>query len=266
MTPPNPFLNLLANSTFNGATYKPPSDISGLLPDGWQLTAYSKPGDPKLDKQDQDWQQPEIIPIQWKVQFPEAELVYGAIGVANDGAGEYLLPRGIDPFVLKVFKGSAPTMAAFAQTVDVPAGTYRFTCPIFPDQKQGDGSRPSPASSADWYLASEVNVWIESENFLEHTGYRDARAVPIGQYTALMADLVHPGGPLTVGFALRGRWGFANNGWFVDEPSLVRMDDAPVPVPVPFPAVDTLLLAQQAVDWAQKAASYMQAVVDALGG
>lgn len=225
--------NLLTNGSFGGGGERFPQEtgISGLLPNGWTLKAYSTQTDPKLDKQDADWLRPEIIPIQWHAQFPEIELVYGATGVAPDG--DTLLPVGKDRWALKVFKGYAPTMAVFSQTVEAPAGLYRFTCPIFPDQKLADGTRPSPDSSADWYLASEVRVGFSDGLTEVTTGWMDARSVRIGEYTAIMAVFNHFGGVLAASFGIRGRWGFANNGWFVDECKLERIDGAPVPVPSP---------------------------------
>ena len=155
--------NLLKNSTFGSEQYDPtPGDISGLLPRDWRLASYSKPSDAHIEKQDSDWLQPEIIPIKWKKQFPEWWLVYGANAKSDQ---DTLQPLGIDPFVLKVFKGNAPTSAQFTQAVDVPAGRYRFTCPIFPDHwhrlQNGNVVRPSPETSDDWYLFSEVKIYVE---------------------------------------------------------------------------------------------------------
>ena len=247
--------NLLLNPTFGLEKYnQTPFDISGMLPRDWHLTAYSKPGDPKLDKQDQDWAQPEIIPIKWGKQFLEWQLVYGATGATDTN----LMPVSIDPFILKVFKGSAPTFASFSQTIDVPAGAYRFRCPIYPDQKQGGSSRPSPASSDDWYLASEARIFIGNIK----TEWMDARIMPIGRYTAWFIECNHLGGLLTIGFDLRGRWGFQNNGWFIDECSLVRLDDAPTTILEP--ALSIRELAQFTLKSTKAAMLDAQAVVDAL--
>lgn len=252
-----PSANLLLNSTFDSEKYdSTPFDISGLLPRHWQLTAYSKPSDPKLDKQDQNWQQPDILPV-------KRQPAYGATG-ATGATESNLMPISTDRFVLRIFKNNAPIFASFSQIVDTPAGMYRFTCSIFPDQKLMDGSRPSPASGDDWYLASEASLLIRygDTGVTRETGWLDARAVPIGKYTALDIEFYHFGGPLIVGFSLRGRWGFQNNGWFVNECSLVRMDYDPA---IPIAENRTVLeLAEFALESAQQAAHDAQAVVDAL--
>lgn len=214
---PMPTPTSLQNGSFEKTNYiATPSGISGLLPPDWTLTSYSKPGDVKLPKQDQDWLQPEIIPIQYAVQFPDINLLYDRNG----------------RFILKVFKGGAPTAASFEQKVDLPAGKYRFTVPIFPDQwhlVNGSLVRPSVQTSLDWYLASEVQISAADMD----TGWLDARTVPIGKYTPVLVEFDWPGGIVTVGFAVHGRWGFKNNGWFIDGITLEPVTVVPPITPPP---------------------------------
>lgn len=229
--------NLLTNGSFGGGGDRFPeaTGISGLMPRGWTLAGYSRPGDPMLVWQDQDWQQSEIIPIQFHAQFPERELVYGATGVADDG--DTLLPIGKDRWILKVFRAFSPNMAELSQTVDaLPAGRYRFTCPIYPDAKLKGGDRPTRETSADYYLCSEVSARMENATAISETGWMDARSVRIGEYTAIMVELQHAGGDLKVGFGVRARWGIENPCWFVDECVLERIDGAPIPEPISVPA------------------------------
>lgn len=232
--------NLLTNGSFGGGGDRFPeaTGISGLMPRGWTLAGYSRPGDPMLVWQDQDWQQSEIIPLQWHQQFPEVGLVYGATGVASDG--DTLLPIGKDRWVLKVFRAFSPNMAQFSQTVDAPAGRYRFTCPIYPDAKLKGGDRPTRETSANYYLCSEVAAWMENATAISETGWMDTRSVRIGEYTAITVELQHAGGDLKVGFGVRARWGIENPCWFVDECSLERIDvprPDPAPTPAPLPPV-----------------------------
>lgn len=231
--------NLLVNGGFEGGGERFPegSGISGLMPGGWTLDSYSRPGDPILA--DAEWSEPEIIPIQFHAQFPEWWLIYGATGVVENG--DTLIPAGVGRWALKVFKGFAPTSADFSQSVVAPAGHYRFTCPIFPDHKLKGGERPSPASSDDWYLASEVRVGLSDDNATIDSVWLSALEVPIGRYTLLVVELQHGGGALRVGFGMRGRWGVENNCWFIDSCVLERIDvpapdPEPVPVPDPVPA------------------------------
>ena len=206
-------MNLLNNPSFEDRNHlTPPAGIAGLLPAGWTLAEFARPGLPRLDRQDDEWLQPEIIPIQFGVQFPEPYLRYDPSGT----------------FVLKVFKGHGPTFATFEQRPVLPAARYRFTVPIFPDQWHNAGSgqvRPSYATSADFYLGSEVRIFAGGYD----SDWMDARKVRIGHYNVLIADFDWPGGACRVGFSVRGRWGFRNNGWFVDGCSLEDVRDIVAP-------------------------------------
>ncbi len=212
--------NLLINPSFGGPHHRAPQPISGEFPDGWELEEYSRDGDPAIGPTGSPPTVPELIVIQHGAQFPE----------------DYLLHDQNDDWILKCFKQNGAISFVWKQTVpNLPAGRYQFTCPVFPDHWHDVGGqrlvRPSIATSPDWYLASECFIHITS-GLTYWTDWLDARRVPIGQYTVLIADYQHPGGDLTVRFGARGRWPVKNNCWFFDGLSLVRMNE-PAPEPVP---------------------------------
>lgn len=230
--------NLLTNPSFGGPHHRAPWPISGELPDGWELESYSHEGDDPIGPTGSIQTVPELIVIQYGIQFPEAHLLY------DDS----------DNWILKCFKQNGAISFIWKQTVsDLPAGRYRFMCPVFPDHWHDVGDnqlvRPSPATSSDWYLASEVFASVGDSE----TGWQDARRVPIGQYSVLLVECNHPGGALTVRFGARGRWPFKNNGWFFDGLLLVQISEPdPVPPLLPQPgAVDAIVasIEQLAVDY-----------------
>src|SRR3990167_6685314 len=173
-------MNLLQNGSFNLQTYhRVPGQSSMLVPDFWNVDAFSTPAYNKLEKQDAVFVEPEIIVIEHIKQFPEDYLVYD---------------KG-DQWVLKIFKDGAPTWVRMSQTIDVPAGLYELVVPIFPDQWHyiADGQplvRPSPSTSEDYYLASEAMLFLSNALDAVDTGWIDAdvselMSAPIGKYTAL---------------------------------------------------------------------------------
>lgn len=228
--------NLLVNPSFGGPHHRAPQPISGEFPDGWELEEYSRDGDPAIGSTGSPPTVPELIVIEHGAQFPEG----------------YLLYDQSDDWILKCFKQNGAISFVWKQTVpNLPAGRYQFICPVFPDHWHDvDGEnrfvRPSTATSPDWYLASECFVHITS-GLTYWADWQDARRVPIGQYTVLIAEYQHPGGDLTVRFGARGRWPFKNNCWFFDGLALVRMnepapDPEPAPIPAPLPQPGTVVL------------------------
>jgi len=212
-------MNLLTNPSFGGSHHRAPQPISGEFPDGWELEWYSHDGDPAIGPTGSVQTVPELIVIQHVVQFPEDFLRYDKT----------------DDWILKCFREARAISFGWKQIVpNVPAGRYRFKAPVFPDHwhDPGDGFlvRPSAQTSADWYLASEVFAKLGPIE----TGWLDARLAPIGKYTVMRVEDVHPGGDMTVRFGARGRWPFKNNCWFFDGLSLERMDE-PIPAPEPLP-------------------------------
>lgn len=228
-------INLLRNPSFEGGI-RPVGEPfrSGAWPVDWLVDWWYKPEDAIIGTGSQ-WTLPEMIVIEYLKQFPEAEHLFGP-----------------GKFILKCFWNGAVGFG-WKQTLTLPAGRYRFICPVKPDHwhqpHPGDPLvRPSPATSDDWYLASEVYAGIGTTNRV----WMDAREVPIGVYTPLVREYDHGGGDLTVRFGARGRWPFRNNGWFFDGLSLEEIG-APVVVP-PLPD-DTAIIIQPGQLSAMRAAA-----------
>lgn len=222
--------NLLRNPSFEGGIRPVVEPFrSGAWPVDWLVDWWYKPEDSIIGT-GSPWALPEMIVIEFLKQFPEVDHLYDRLGTK----------------ILKCFWNGAVGFG-WKQTLSLPAGRYRFVCPVKPDHwhqpNPGDPLvRPSPATSDDWYLASEVYASVNS------TGreWLDARQVPIGVYTALAREVDHPGGDLVVRFGARGRWPFRNNGWFFDGLSLERIDAAPDPQPGTIPVPVGELAARRA--------------------
>lgn len=217
--------NLLRNPSFeDGTREKEAPFISGAWPVAWVLDWYYRETDPILGT-GSIWNAPEMIVIEFIKQFPEIEHLF-------DRAGK---------FIFKCFWNAA-TGFGWRQGLELAPGKYVLLVPVKPDQWHDIGNnrqvRPSPATSVDWYLASEVYASCQSADQEKQntTGWLDARTVPIGSYTVLRVEHNHTGGILTVRFGARGRWPFRNNGWMFDGLSLELISETtPVPVPTPTP-------------------------------
>lgn len=207
--PPAVAKDKLADPTFaERPLVGPPagSGISGNFSSKWKLIRWSKPGDPKFDRQGQDWLPPENRVIQFGADFPEGYLVYDK----DDPTGS------IDKF----FKGDSPTGGEFVQDIELSPGTWTLYAPVFPDHWHRDKARfgdrrvrPSLATSDDYWMGSLVMVSLGSAT----TGLQSAKTVPIGRYTRLPITLRnHPGGVVRVSVQFWGRWGFENDCWFWD--------------------------------------------------
>jgi len=213
--PPVDTENLLVNGSFEivpSERWPAETHMSGLQIPGWELEKFSRATDARLLKQDQPSGIPEILPIRYLVQFPEPHLVYDKAGV----------------WILKIFLDSQPGGAQFGQTVTQPAGKYELRVPFFPDQWTWDRRRPN--TSADWHLGTEVAAWV-GELPADHIPWLNGLQAPMGEYTVVRHRFVHAGGSVRVHFAVRGRWGFKNNGWFVDGVKLVSVGDVEPPPP-----------------------------------
>lgn len=205
--------NLLPNGSFEqgGAGPWPNFPGSGSSAPSLVLERWSQPSDPFQWKQDQPSGVPEILPIQLGVQTPDSYLFYDQ--------GQWCL---------KVFLDSQPGGAQFAWQVDLPAGTYEFAVPIFPDHWDKNHQRPNVSS--DWYLGTQVAAWV-GDLPDEQIPWQDGRSAPIGQYTVLKVPFQHLGGVARCRFAMFGCWGLKNNGWVVDGAWLRRTGGTEPPPP-----------------------------------
>jgi hypothetical protein len=137
---------------------------------------------------------------------------------------EFIPPHEHDLYIwdgnhtVKIFKGTGAISVRLWASTQLEPGRYRFEIQVFPDLVVGytpDGQKiwaPDPLSGeVRLYTSAGGTVWM-----LPTFGTRNTFAYEftLGQ-----------GGITQLGVALRGRWAITNNGWFVDNWSLVRLLD-----------------------------------------
>jgi hypothetical protein len=180
--------------------------------DGW----YNLDGIPELQVPNQwtfEWDEGDnpLDPDPWNVFVrPETRVL----------SRDFLPPEEHDLFIwdgdytVKIFKGNGAISVRLATSVDLEPGRYRFEIKVFPDLVVGytpDGQKiwaPDPLSGeARLYAGAGSTDWL-----LPTFGERNTLSY---EFTLEQA------GPLQLGVALRGRWAILNNGWFMDDWSLV---------------------------------------------
>jgi hypothetical protein len=233
---------MLRNPSFEGATYTRSDNQSSLFPEGWEFS-WADRDTPRLNpnapqgqgRQDQDWLKPEII----------------TRGYQFINEGRALVHHG--DIVLKLFKGQSPVWIKMWQTVELDAGQHKFWSWVFPDQVSdyiGYKHYPVETNSPDWYLASEFKLTAVIDGVEQSTGWLDARTVGYGvadengrkpgkwnKVELLISVAAKKNVRLEI--EMRGRWGFKNNGWWVDDCGIERVSN---PNPVPDPDVDFSVL------------------------
>ncbi len=194
-------VNLLPNPSFEGGWHH----VSGLpelqVPDNWILGWLE--GKNSLDKD--PWN---------RFVRPESR-------VLNK---DFLPAREHSLFIwdggqtVKIFKGQGALYFWLVTNVYLEPGSYVFDINVFPDMvEEYEGSNKIWASDPlsgelRFIVESEVGDWILPE-FGTKNNYRYAFAVNEAHFVRL-------------GVAFRGRWAIDNNGWFMDDWSLVQIAPA----------------------------------------
>lgn len=197
--PGNP--NLLPNPSFEEGWYHPTPYISEIqIPVQWHL-AWDE-GENPLD------------PAPWNVFVrPESRLL----------SKDFLPTAEHDVFIwdgdwtVKIFKGSGALSYRLSTEVYLPPGTYLLNIHIFPDLVDGytnDGEKiwaPDPLSGeVRFEINGESSNWI-----LPKFGQKNTLQAIFEVSNQQQVDLL---------VAIRGRWAIRNNGWFMDDWSLTRMN------------------------------------------
>ncbi len=188
--------NLLPNPSFEGDWY-----FSGYnelqVPVGWFIATDEGPN--TLDPYNQN--------VFWR---PECRLLTSA------SLPEHERPLFIfdGDKTIKVFKGGGPTSFSIFTDVYLQPGTYRMTLNFFPDTVATyDGGKVFATDP----LAAEVRI-------IKGTGGTDWTPTISGQKNTLSYTFtVTAPGAVRVGGSFRNRYIMANNGWFLDDWSLVRV-------------------------------------------
>jgi len=197
--PPAAGGNLLPNPSFEEGWYH----IDGIpelqVPNQWQLDWESGPN--PLDFDPAPWVRPES-----RVLTPDFLPVDEHELFIWDGAQ-----------TVKIFKGTGAVSFRLTSSVQLQPGSYLLEIPVFPDL-------------VDEYVGGE-KVWapdpLSGEVRLVVGDRPTDWALPtFGQKnTFTYAFRVETPQDLRVGAAMRGRWAIENNGWFMDDWSLVRIGD-----------------------------------------
>lgn len=116
---------------------------------------------------------------------------------------------------VKAFKGGAPTSFSLFTDVALPPGNYRMTVRFFADTVAAyDGGQKTYASNP---LAAEVRILVDN-------GGMAWQGVQSGQRNTVTFDFtVSEARTVRVGASFRNRFVMANNGWFLDDWSLVAL-------------------------------------------
>lgn len=119
---------------------------------------------------------------------------------------------------VKIFKGRGAISFRFFTNVNLEPGTYIFNAYIFPDlvdEYTSSGAKvwaPDPLSGEVRFLIGDTTTgWV-----LPTFGRRN---------TMTHSFTVEEAQTMRIGLAIRGRWAIENNGWFMDNWSLVRAAD-----------------------------------------
>jgi hypothetical protein len=192
--------NLLVNGSFEEGWYNLNGAPEFQLPNGWTLEFDSGPTG--FGSQSWDiWFAPEIRVLPY-FQLPDSE--------------RGLFIRHGD-YTIKAFKGNGPISLRLLQDIALQPGTYLFTAYVYPDlvssydggkQYAGDPNSGevrfiSPSGGTGWLtFGAGFGTW----GVFQHT------------FTLDTAQTVR------VGVGMRGRYGLASNGFFIDDWSLQRVE------------------------------------------
>lgn len=200
VTPPAGGTNLLPNGSFEGGWYH----IDGIpelqVAEQWRLTW--REGENSLD------------PDPWNAWVrPESRVL----------PRDFLPPSEWETFIrngeqtVKIFKGRGAINYELTTEVTLPAGRYRLQIHVYPDlvvEYLPDGSKVF----ADDVLSGEVRL-------IDGGGGTGWMLPAFGRWNRLTHDF-ELAAPQTIrlGVGIRGRWAIENNGWFLDQWSLRRLD------------------------------------------
>ncbi len=190
--------NLLPNPSFEEGWYNQDGIPELQLPNGWRLE-YEQGANP-------------FDPAPWSnFVRPETRVLPSA----------FLPPHEHPLFIwhgdhtVKIFKGMGAISVRLLTQVSLQPGTYRLTVHVFPDLVRAyeNGQKIWPSDP----YAGEVRLIVGAGGsgwLLPAFGQKN---------TFTHAFTINSAQTVQIGAALRGRYALANNGWFIDDWSLVRL-------------------------------------------
>jgi LysM repeat protein len=194
-----------------------PSGANLLLNPSFEAGWYNQNGIPELQ-----------LPAQWSFEWDEGDNPFGSEPWSDFVRPETrVLPAAFLPVAehplfiydgshtVKIFKGSGAISFRLMTDVTLNPGTYQFTINVFPDlvHTYENGQKvwaPDPYSGeVRFIVGSGGSGWIlpafGQKNTLTHT------------FTINSPQTIR------VGVAMRGRYALVNNGWFMDDWSLIKI-------------------------------------------
>lgn len=196
--PPPSGVNTLTNGSFEGSWYHPSGIPELQIPAGWIFEWDTGPtgfGSQPWDV----WVRPEVRVLP-AYQLPAHE------------QGLFIFDGNQ---TVKAFKGSGAISYRLYQQVTLQPGTYRLVTGVFPDLVTGyvNGQKVWPTDPS----AGEVR-------FIVGNGGSGWFSPAFGQKNELSHTFaVNTPQTIRIGMAIRGRYALQNNGWFVDDWSLIRI-------------------------------------------
>lgn len=126
----------------------------------------------------------------------------------------------------KLFADKKAFWARLKQTVELPAGRYRLSTPVWVDCYRWMGFKDYDVEP--WQAEIKVNV--------NNSAAREWSPLPSGGKRAVVTEFEHPGGPMKLGVHLRANWPISNNLWLDRwELAAVRVPEVPPVEPEPEP-------------------------------
>lgn len=192
-------VNILPNPSFEEGWYHVSNYAEVQVPKDWTLGW--KEGKNPLDSDP------------WNIFVrPESRLLNGDFLPADEHDrfiwdGEY---------TVKVFKGQGALYFWLVTDIFLEPGSYYFEINVFPDLVEGYTASGSKIWASD-PLSGEIRFIVDSETgnwFLPKFGEKQDFHYSFGVTEARTVRL---------GAAFRGRWAIDNNGWFMDDWSLVQL-------------------------------------------
>lgn len=191
--------NHLPNPSFEGGWYHPGGVPELQIPDEWTFT-YEEGDNPLAPDEWNKWVRPEVRVL----------------------PSEFLPPHEHDLFIwdgdqtLKVFKGYGSISFELSTAVTLPPGTYIFEMHVFPDlvvdyQNGEKVFAPDPSSGEVKLEAGGQSTGWMLPIFGEKNRYR------------LSFSVIQPSS-VTMTAAFRGRWAIRNNGWFMDDWGVYKIE------------------------------------------
>ena len=191
--------NLLPNPSFEEGWYFFNGVAEWQLPNQWQLAVDEGPNNLSPGSGG-SFYRPEIRVLS-RAHIPPAEQALFLFDGEN---------------TIKAFKGDAPTNFSIFTDVALQPGSYRFTANFFPDAVTGyNGSQKVWNSDP---LAAEYRI-------IQNGGGTGWQSAPAGRKNTVTYEftLTAPG-TVRLGVGFRNRFAQSNNGWFIDDWSLQKIN------------------------------------------